>query len=32
LIIALIVIVVVREYRSYRRRLLLRGYPMPPHP
>jgi hypothetical protein len=29
-IIAFIVFVVVREYRSYHRRLLLRGYPMPP--
>ncbi len=30
LIFALIIIVVVREYRSYRRRLYLRGYPFPP--
>jgi hypothetical protein len=28
--IGLIVILVVHEYRSYRRRLLLRGYPFPP--
>ena len=32
LIIALVIIVVVREYRSYRRRLYLRGYPFPPKP
>lgn len=30
MVIALIVIVVVREYRSYHRRLLMRGYPIPP--
>ena len=30
LIFALVVILVVREYRSYRRRLYLRGYPFPP--
>jgi len=30
LIICSIVILVVREYRAYRRRLFLRGYPMPP--
>lgn len=26
----LVIILIVREYRSYRRRLLLRGYPFPP--
>lgn len=30
LILGLIVIVIVREYRAYRRRLLLRGYQFPP--
>jgi hypothetical protein len=30
LIIGLIAIVIVREYRTYHRRLLLRGYPFPP--
>ena len=30
LVVGLIVIVIVREYRSYHRRLLLRGYPFPP--
>jgi len=29
-LIGLVVILVVHEYRSYRRRLLLRGYPFPP--
>ena len=31
IVIGLIVILIVREYRAYRRRLLLRGYPPPPH-
>ena len=32
LLIVLIVMVIVREYRAYRRRLALRGYNFPPHP
>ena len=31
IVIGLIVILIVREYRAYRRRLLLRGYPPPPN-
>jgi len=30
IVIGLIVILIVREYRAYRRRLVLRGYPFPP--
>ena len=30
IVIGLIILVIVREYRAYRRRLLLRGYPFPP--
>jgi hypothetical protein len=30
LFIALVVTVIVREYRAYHRRLVLRGYPFPP--
>jgi hypothetical protein len=32
LLICLVVLLIVHEYRSYRRRLLLRGYPFPPRP
>jgi hypothetical protein len=32
LVIGAIIVVIVREYRSYQRRLLLRGYPFPPPP
>jgi len=31
IVVGLIVFLIVREYRAYRRRLLLRGYPLPPN-
>jgi hypothetical protein len=32
LVLILVILVIVNEYRAHRRRQLLRGYPFPPHP